>query len=161
MVLFKVLAVYYNKRSLCSVHTQVHIVVNIHVAKFIPKLTDPVCLLLSCPYSHFVIFQPAEVFEFEGNVYSHHLSPIARKHSLIAGTCVGMQPQFLLMSVIQWKLLEYLLASVRAKKHWTQDKNLISYHVCQVLSPGSVLYFSPQHTADTAPSSCPSFYARL
>uniref|UniRef100_A0AAQ4Q7X5 Excision repair cross-complementation group 8 n=1 Tax=Gasterosteus aculeatus aculeatus TaxID=481459 RepID=A0AAQ4Q7X5_GASAC len=29
--------------------------------------------------------KPAEVFEFEGNVYSHHLSPIARKHSLIAG----------------------------------------------------------------------------
>ncbi|KAE8292057.1 DNA excision repair protein ERCC-8 [Larimichthys crocea] len=28
--------------------------------------------------------KPAEVFEFEGNVYSHHLSPIARKHSLIA-----------------------------------------------------------------------------
>ncbi|XP_077571497.1 DNA excision repair protein ERCC-8-like [Stigmatopora nigra] len=30
------------------------------------------------------ILKPAEVFEFEGNVYSHHLSPIARKHSLIA-----------------------------------------------------------------------------
>ncbi|XP_054466725.1 DNA excision repair protein ERCC-8 isoform X2 [Anoplopoma fimbria] len=29
--------------------------------------------------------KPAEVFEFEGNIYSHHLSPIARKHSLIAG----------------------------------------------------------------------------
>ncbi|XP_013858153.1 DNA excision repair protein ERCC-8 isoform X2 [Austrofundulus limnaeus] len=29
--------------------------------------------------------KPAEVFEFDGNVYSHHLSPIARKHSLIAG----------------------------------------------------------------------------
>uniref|UniRef100_A0A3Q3G6A8 DNA excision repair protein ERCC-8 n=1 Tax=Kryptolebias marmoratus TaxID=37003 RepID=A0A3Q3G6A8_KRYMA len=28
--------------------------------------------------------KPADVFEFEGNVYSHHLSPIARKHSLIA-----------------------------------------------------------------------------
>ncbi|XP_077417256.1 DNA excision repair protein ERCC-8 isoform X2 [Vanacampus margaritifer] len=28
--------------------------------------------------------KPAEVFEFEGTVYSHHLSPIARKHSLIA-----------------------------------------------------------------------------
>lgn len=28
--------------------------------------------------------KPAEVFEFEGNVYSHHLSPIAKKHSLIA-----------------------------------------------------------------------------
>ncbi|XP_075323871.1 DNA excision repair protein ERCC-8 isoform X3 [Odontesthes bonariensis] len=28
--------------------------------------------------------KPAEVFEFEGNVYSHHQSPIARKHSLIA-----------------------------------------------------------------------------
>lgn len=28
--------------------------------------------------------KPAEVFEFETNVYSHHLSPIARKHSLIA-----------------------------------------------------------------------------
>uniref|UniRef100_A0A8D0CXN0 DNA excision repair protein ERCC-8 n=1 Tax=Sander lucioperca TaxID=283035 RepID=A0A8D0CXN0_SANLU len=28
--------------------------------------------------------KPAEVFQFEGNVYSHHLSPIARKHSLIA-----------------------------------------------------------------------------
>ncbi|XP_026177933.2 DNA excision repair protein ERCC-8 isoform X2 [Mastacembelus armatus] len=30
------------------------------------------------------MLKPAEVFEFEGNVYSHHLSPIARKHSLIA-----------------------------------------------------------------------------
>ncbi|XP_054630044.1 DNA excision repair protein ERCC-8 isoform X2 [Dunckerocampus dactyliophorus] len=29
--------------------------------------------------------KPAEIFEFEGNVYTHHLSPIARKHSLIAG----------------------------------------------------------------------------
>uniref|UniRef100_A0A3B4BDZ2 Uncharacterized protein n=1 Tax=Periophthalmus magnuspinnatus TaxID=409849 RepID=A0A3B4BDZ2_9GOBI len=29
--------------------------------------------------------KPAEIFEFETNVYSHHLSPIARKHSLIAG----------------------------------------------------------------------------
>ncbi|XP_003974840.1 DNA excision repair protein ERCC-8 [Takifugu rubripes] len=28
--------------------------------------------------------KPAEVFEFEGNVYSHHLSPIAKKHTLIA-----------------------------------------------------------------------------
>ncbi|KAJ8413989.1 hypothetical protein AAFF_G00065870 [Aldrovandia affinis] len=28
--------------------------------------------------------KPAEVFQFEGNVYCHHLSPIARKHSLIA-----------------------------------------------------------------------------
>ncbi|XP_019733589.1 DNA excision repair protein ERCC-8 [Hippocampus comes] len=28
--------------------------------------------------------KPAEVFEFEDTVYSHHLSPIARKHSLIA-----------------------------------------------------------------------------
>ncbi|XP_033828006.2 DNA excision repair protein ERCC-8 [Periophthalmus magnuspinnatus] len=28
--------------------------------------------------------KPAEIFEFETNVYSHHLSPIARKHSLIA-----------------------------------------------------------------------------
>ncbi|MEQ2298412.1 DNA excision repair protein ERCC-8 [Ameca splendens] len=28
--------------------------------------------------------KPAEMFEFEDNVYSHHLSPIARKHSLIA-----------------------------------------------------------------------------
>ncbi|XP_061756685.1 DNA excision repair protein ERCC-8 [Nerophis ophidion] len=32
--------------------------------------------------------KPAEVFEFEGNVYTHHLSPIAKKHSLIA---VGSQ----------------------------------------------------------------------
>nr|XP_057927389.1 DNA excision repair protein ERCC-8 [Doryrhamphus excisus] len=32
--------------------------------------------------------KPAEVFEFESNVYTHHLSPIARKHSLIA---VGSQ----------------------------------------------------------------------
>lgn len=28
--------------------------------------------------------KPAEVFQFEDNVYSHHLSSIARKHSLIA-----------------------------------------------------------------------------
>ncbi|XP_068166422.1 DNA excision repair protein ERCC-8 isoform X2 [Antennarius striatus] len=28
--------------------------------------------------------KPAEVFEFESNVYCHHLSPIARRHSLIA-----------------------------------------------------------------------------
>ncbi|KAM4616060.1 DNA excision repair protein ERCC-8 isoform 2-T2 [Polymixia lowei] len=28
--------------------------------------------------------RPAEVFQFEGNVYCHHMSPIARKHSLIA-----------------------------------------------------------------------------
>uniref|UniRef100_A0A8C7X8G3 DNA excision repair protein ERCC-8 n=1 Tax=Oryzias sinensis TaxID=183150 RepID=A0A8C7X8G3_9TELE len=28
--------------------------------------------------------KPAEVFEFESNIYNHHLSPIARKHSLIA-----------------------------------------------------------------------------
>ncbi|XP_068594697.1 DNA excision repair protein ERCC-8 isoform X2 [Brachionichthys hirsutus] len=28
--------------------------------------------------------KPAEVFEFETNVYSHHLSPIARRHTLIA-----------------------------------------------------------------------------
>ncbi|XP_022518350.2 DNA excision repair protein ERCC-8 isoform X2 [Astyanax mexicanus] len=28
--------------------------------------------------------KPAEVFQFEGNVYCHHMSPIARKHSLIA-----------------------------------------------------------------------------
>uniref|UniRef100_A0A8C7KHJ5 DNA excision repair protein ERCC-8 n=1 Tax=Oncorhynchus kisutch TaxID=8019 RepID=A0A8C7KHJ5_ONCKI len=32
--------------------------------------------------------KPAEVFQFEGNVYCHHMSPIARKHSLIAGVCV-------------------------------------------------------------------------
>lgn len=44
-------------------------------------LTDS--LWLSFP--HGMIGQPAEVFEFEGNVYSHHLSAIARKHSLIAG----------------------------------------------------------------------------
>lgn len=37
---------------------------------------------------HFLFFQLAEVFEFEGNVYSHHLSPIAKKHTLIAGVCV-------------------------------------------------------------------------
>jgi len=28
--------------------------------------------------------KPAEVFQFEGNVYCHHMSPVARKHSLIA-----------------------------------------------------------------------------
>ncbi|XP_036435327.1 DNA excision repair protein ERCC-8 isoform X2 [Colossoma macropomum] len=28
--------------------------------------------------------KPAEAFQFEGNVYCHHMSPIARKHSLIA-----------------------------------------------------------------------------
>lgn len=28
--------------------------------------------------------KPAEVFQFEGNVYCHHMSPIARKHTLIA-----------------------------------------------------------------------------
>ncbi|XP_061115794.1 DNA excision repair protein ERCC-8 isoform X1 [Conger conger] len=28
--------------------------------------------------------KPAEVFQFQGNVYCHHMSPIARKHSLIA-----------------------------------------------------------------------------
>lgn len=28
--------------------------------------------------------KPAEEFQFEGNVYCHHMSPIARKHSLIA-----------------------------------------------------------------------------
>ncbi|XP_030635656.1 DNA excision repair protein ERCC-8 isoform X2 [Chanos chanos] len=28
--------------------------------------------------------KPAEVFQFEGNVYCHHMSPIARKHSLVA-----------------------------------------------------------------------------
>uniref|UniRef100_A0A667XAV1 DNA excision repair protein ERCC-8 n=1 Tax=Myripristis murdjan TaxID=586833 RepID=A0A667XAV1_9TELE len=28
--------------------------------------------------------RPAEVFQFDGNVYCHHMSPIARKHSLIA-----------------------------------------------------------------------------
>ncbi|KAM8866741.1 DNA excision repair protein ERCC-8 [Synchiropus picturatus] len=28
--------------------------------------------------------KPAEVFDLGGNIYSHHLSPIARKHSLIA-----------------------------------------------------------------------------
>ncbi|XP_056889565.1 DNA excision repair protein ERCC-8 isoform X2 [Takifugu flavidus] len=32
--------------------------------------------------------KPAEVFEFEGNVYSHHLSPIAKKHTLIADSKV-------------------------------------------------------------------------
>uniref|UniRef100_A0AAY5KYX8 DNA excision repair protein ERCC-8 n=1 Tax=Esox lucius TaxID=8010 RepID=A0AAY5KYX8_ESOLU len=34
--------------------------------------------------------KPAEVFQFEGNVYCHHMSPIARKHSLIA---VGTKDQ--------------------------------------------------------------------
>ncbi|KAI1900151.1 hypothetical protein AGOR_G00047060 [Albula goreensis] len=29
--------------------------------------------------------KPAEVFQFEGNVYCHHMSPVARKHSFIAG----------------------------------------------------------------------------
>uniref|UniRef100_A0A7M4FFW3 ERCC excision repair 8, CSA ubiquitin ligase complex subunit n=1 Tax=Crocodylus porosus TaxID=8502 RepID=A0A7M4FFW3_CROPO len=29
--------------------------------------------------------QPADVFNFEGTVYSHHMSPIATKHCLIAG----------------------------------------------------------------------------
>ncbi|KAG9334746.1 hypothetical protein JZ751_006583 [Albula glossodonta] len=28
--------------------------------------------------------KPAEVFQFEGNVYCHHMSPVARKHSFIA-----------------------------------------------------------------------------
>ncbi|XP_063051057.1 DNA excision repair protein ERCC-8 isoform X2 [Engraulis encrasicolus] len=28
--------------------------------------------------------KPAEVFHFEGNVYCHHMSPVARKHTLIA-----------------------------------------------------------------------------
>ncbi|KAK3540419.1 hypothetical protein QTP70_030970 [Hemibagrus guttatus] len=28
--------------------------------------------------------KPADVFQFDGNVYCHHMSPIARKHSLIA-----------------------------------------------------------------------------
>lgn len=43
-------------------------------------------LFFSCSIRpHVVTLQPAEVFEFDGNVYSHHLSPIARKHSLIAG----------------------------------------------------------------------------
>ncbi|XP_028852400.1 DNA excision repair protein ERCC-8 [Denticeps clupeoides] len=28
--------------------------------------------------------KPAEVFQFEGNVYCHHMSPLARKHALIA-----------------------------------------------------------------------------
>uniref|UniRef100_A0A1D5P390 ERCC excision repair 8, CSA ubiquitin ligase complex subunit n=1 Tax=Gallus gallus TaxID=9031 RepID=A0A1D5P390_CHICK len=29
--------------------------------------------------------QPADVFQFEGTVYSHHMSPVATKHCLIAG----------------------------------------------------------------------------
>uniref|UniRef100_A0A8C8JEB7 Uncharacterized protein n=1 Tax=Oncorhynchus tshawytscha TaxID=74940 RepID=A0A8C8JEB7_ONCTS len=28
------------------------------------------------------------MFQFEGKVYCHHMSPISRKHSLIAGVCV-------------------------------------------------------------------------
>uniref|UniRef100_A0A8C0AY72 Uncharacterized protein n=1 Tax=Buteo japonicus TaxID=224669 RepID=A0A8C0AY72_9AVES len=32
--------------------------------------------------------QPADVFHFEGTVYSHHMSPVATKHCLIAGMYV-------------------------------------------------------------------------
>lgn len=60
-----------------------------HADSFLPPMTDPLFTSFSV-FSH-CDFQPAEVFEFDGNVYSHHLSPIARKHSLIAGVCVQMQ----------------------------------------------------------------------
>lgn len=56
----------------------------VHTAEF-PPLADDLCVSITPSFFLFVILQPAEVFEFEGNVYSHHLSPIARKHSLIAG----------------------------------------------------------------------------
>lgn len=51
---------------------------------------------------------------------------------------------------------------LHGKKHWKQDKNLLSYHVCQLVSPSS----SPQkqHATDTAPVLYPlyfSFYPRL
>uniref|UniRef100_A0A8C6YL83 ERCC excision repair 8, CSA ubiquitin ligase complex subunit n=1 Tax=Nothoprocta perdicaria TaxID=30464 RepID=A0A8C6YL83_NOTPE len=32
--------------------------------------------------------QPADVFHFDGTVYSHHMSPVATKHCLIAGMYV-------------------------------------------------------------------------
>ena len=32
----------------------------------------------------FFIFQTADEYEFGGVVYSHHMSPIARKHCLVA-----------------------------------------------------------------------------
>lgn len=67
---------------------------NMQTAEFAPQLNDTMCWSVHLSFCLFVICQPAEVFEFEGNVYSHHLSPIARKHSLIAGVCVEMHPQF-------------------------------------------------------------------
>lgn len=72
---------------LFQITKQMYIALNIqyYTAEFPPQLADDFSLSISPAFSVFVIFQPAEVFEFEGNVYSHHLSPIARKHSLIAG----------------------------------------------------------------------------
>nr|XP_009925989.1 PREDICTED: DNA excision repair protein ERCC-8-like isoform X2 [Haliaeetus albicilla] len=34
--------------------------------------------------------QPADVFHFEGTVYSHHMSPVATKHCLIAAVFVSL-----------------------------------------------------------------------
>uniref|UniRef100_A0A8B9YZ82 Uncharacterized protein n=1 Tax=Buteo japonicus TaxID=224669 RepID=A0A8B9YZ82_9AVES len=35
--------------------------------------------------------QPAGVFHFEGTVYSHHISPVATKHCLMAGMYVFLR----------------------------------------------------------------------
>lgn len=93
MVLFKVMTliiISVKLRYWLCIHSEVHI----QITKCLLQLTD--CFSISLSFPYVVTHQPAEVFEFEGNVYSHHLSPIARKHSLIAGLCVcmlQMQPQ--------------------------------------------------------------------
>lgn len=84
MALFKVMAVYFIiKVSVPSIHIEEYKAQCLQIAEFLSPKNWPVFILLS--FFHDVMLQPAEVFEFEGNVYSHHLSPIARKHSLIAG----------------------------------------------------------------------------
>lgn len=75
-----------------------HTYLNINAHCRIPSFFLPVQLIISAiiVFLRHVVIQPAEVFEFEGNVYSHHLSPIAKKHSLIAGVCTRMPADFYL-----------------------------------------------------------------
>lgn len=128
MALFNVMSVYFIiKISVPSIHIKEYKAQCLQIAEFLSPKNWPFFILLS--FSHDVMLQPAEIFEFEGNVYSHHLSPIARKHSLIA----GVWSQWCSVHQIELFTLSFACGeafSLGQKSHYWHSLSLLTSEQC-------------------------------
>lgn len=69
------------------------------------KFVDFVTIIRTYTFKMSFDYQTADIFNFEETVYSHHMSPVATKHCLVAGLCM----YFFFFNI--WKTFSLLIFS--------------------------------------------------